>query len=345
MRGSFGLPVTCYENLNLGSAVSLFFMLSGFVLAYAHERLDGWAGVMQFYNKRCFRIWPIHLAMLAGVILFGSFLKGSFSWIPPELPELAANVFLVQAWIPVPQYYFSFNAVSWSISAEWFFYIVFPIFLFAMASRRRILSSLTAALGLLVLMQCIAAGVPAYSGMTSGINQHGLVYISPLSRLFEFVAGMALYIGLHSTGREVNARVMSWLQISSLLLAVLYVMKSSMLAELCSGGLSVWVRSSSGVFVWALLIWSLSYQGTWISRALSHPLPVLLGQLSFALYMVHYPLGRQIAVYFLQEMNWTRTPVQVAVYFGIVSGLTCLLYFMVEKPGMALGRRVGRYFG
>ncbi len=112
--------------------------------------------------------------------------------------------------------------------------------------------------------------------MTSG-NQHGLVYINPMSSLFEFVAGMALYIGLYSSGRQVNARFMSWLQVSSLLLAVLYIMKSSMLAGLCSGGLSVWVSSSSGVFVWALLIWSLSYSGTWISRALSHPIGVLLG--------------------------------------------------------------------
>jgi peptidoglycan/LPS O-acetylase OafA/YrhL len=344
MRGSFGLPVTCYQNLNLGSAVSLFFVLSGFVLAYAHDGLKGRNSILEFYTRRWFRIWPLHIVVLAGVILFGSYLNGGFSWIPPRLSELAANVFLVQAWVPVPAYYFSFNAVSWSISVEWFFYLLFPVFVYVMLVRRHVFLALFLSATLVLLMQWIAGHFPVFSGMTSGINQHGLVYISPVSRLFEFVVGMAVWIGVRSSAHLINPAVMNGLQILALLLGVLYILKSSALVGLCKGSLQLLVGSSSGVFVWAFLIWALSFPNTEIARVLGHRFLVFLGEVSFALYMVHYPLGRQIAVWVSETMGWAWPPTQVAVYFGIISLFACFLYFFIEKPSMACGRKIGRFF-
>ena len=42
--------------------------------------------------------------------------------------KIAANVFLVQSWIPDSSYYFSMNAVTWYLSTSMVMYLLFPMF-------------------------------------------------------------------------------------------------------------------------------------------------------------------------------------------------------------------------
>lgn len=121
--------------------VDFFFILSGFILTHAYSRLfsghlTGHA-VKVFFKARFFRIFPLHYAMLLALILL-EFMKLAMhrpaftAW--NSLPMLAANIVLLQNWLPGSGY--SWNMPAWSISVELAAYLLFPFLLvFAFRSR------------------------------------------------------------------------------------------------------------------------------------------------------------------------------------------------------------------
>ena len=106
--------------------VSLFFILSGFVLAWSYNKN---AGAKSFYLRRFARVYPLHFffycVALMGLLLFG------VSNSAGDLNPLSAllNLVLLQAWVPSWEVIFSNNAVSWSLSCEAFFYLMTPFVL------------------------------------------------------------------------------------------------------------------------------------------------------------------------------------------------------------------------
>jgi peptidoglycan/LPS O-acetylase OafA/YrhL len=118
------------ENLRLG--VDFFFVLSGFVIArtYLHK-INDLPGFGRFMWKRFARLYPLHLITLmvgiAGGAIIGT--KGLQQGTNPEVfssTAILANLTLTHS-LGVTNYG-SFNIPSWSISAEMFVYLLFPLF-------------------------------------------------------------------------------------------------------------------------------------------------------------------------------------------------------------------------
>jgi len=123
-----GFTPTLVEKGYLG--VELFFTLSGFILCHVYLTAF-WEGRFRYGDflwNRLARVYPLHLATLLGMIALGvgagaagfAVDAGILSW-----ESLPANVLLLQAWGLAPQA--AFNHPSWSISAEWFAYLTFPV--------------------------------------------------------------------------------------------------------------------------------------------------------------------------------------------------------------------------
>lgn len=156
-------------------AVDLFFFLSGFVLMEAYGAMALSPRVYgRFLKNRLARLYPVHLLMLVLLLpLLGS--DPEFS-----LSGLAASLLLVQG----PWHGMCWNYPSWSISAEWHAYLLFP--LFAVALRDKAARALVA-----VLLSCGAV-------LALAVTMHGDADITNgpgvlLRCLPEFVAGMALH--------------------------------------------------------------------------------------------------------------------------------------------------------
>ena len=104
---------------NGGFAVPFFFVLSGFVLALAHDgkKIDARA----FYLNRFARIGPTYLVALFIAAAYVSLSGFTFDHI------FIMHLFGLQAWFPTSDSGFAFNGPGWTISVEIFFYALFPI--------------------------------------------------------------------------------------------------------------------------------------------------------------------------------------------------------------------------
>ena len=121
--------------------VDLFFVISGIVIskAYGH-RVSSWPEYGLFMQRRLARIYPLHLATLAFFALQGYISYREIIHVNnPERYRLSAipsNLLLTQSWFP--DGVFSFNQVTWSISAELFCYLIFPLIALIMLRKPKL---------------------------------------------------------------------------------------------------------------------------------------------------------------------------------------------------------------
>ncbi|MBR0993701.1 acyltransferase [Bradyrhizobium japonicum] len=131
-----------------GLFVDMFFILSGFVISYSYPSdARGVAAYSRFMIRRIGRIYPLHLlSLLIFVVLIG---VGMERTARSTSLDFLYNLLLLQAWGVTD--HLSFNSPSWSISAEFFCYLVFPLLmLLARKVQPIVLGAIVAALYLVL---------------------------------------------------------------------------------------------------------------------------------------------------------------------------------------------------
>lgn len=117
--------------------VEFFFVLSGFVLAHTYGFKD--VSFKRFIISRTFRLYPLHLFMFI-MFLSLEFVKliaykygFSFEIAPFEgshgIKEIIPNLLFLQSWLPGFEP-LSWNGPAWSLSVEYYMYIIFFFTLF-----------------------------------------------------------------------------------------------------------------------------------------------------------------------------------------------------------------------
>lgn len=170
--------------------VSFFFVLSGFVLAWAAKPGER---VTAFLRRRLLKIFPNHIVVFAAAMLLfaGSAVTGVADWLP--------NLLLIHTWWPQPTVNLSVNPPSWSLGSELLFYMLFPALIApirALRGRTALWGWSAAMIAGMVAVQLIATHfVPDTPKSTitpiSGM-QFWFGYLLPAGRLFEFVLGILL---------------------------------------------------------------------------------------------------------------------------------------------------------
>jgi peptidoglycan/LPS O-acetylase OafA/YrhL len=141
--------------------VDFFFVLSGFVIAHAYGgHLGKGAEIKAFVIRRFGRLWPLHVAMLLALIGLELAHLLIAHWHPIAGERAAfivdrspfailTNLFLVQSLGLHP--YETWNGPAWSISTEFYTYLIFAAVCFLASRFRILLSLLLAVLGVAVL--------------------------------------------------------------------------------------------------------------------------------------------------------------------------------------------------
>lgn len=254
--------------------VSIFFVLSGFVISLANER---WRGAGAYLAGRVTRIYPPHL-----IVTFALFAPGVIALVASGTLDgwlqALTNLSLVQAWIPRTDYYRSLNLVTWSLSVEMSFYVAF-IGLRHLNDRWLLAVTALAYLALLVFT------LHLYHRWTFDI--YWKLYINPIARMPEFLAGMSIY-RLYRAGKlpRLWARSFNFPIILGAMLATMWLV-GSVSATGSSFAATLDYTIVPLPFIVLLMIALLDEQSNpWMHwRGL-----VLLGESSFALYLLHRPL-------------------------------------------------------
>ena len=324
---------TCWPFLDVGFTphlaskgylgVELFFVLSGFILSHVYLEAFGTRrfGYRSFLWARIARVYPLHLVTLLGVmaLALGAAAAGiAMQARVIDWSSLPANLLMLHAWGLAPEA--AFNHPSWSISAEWFAYLTFPVFAAgAWALRARpwlaVAAASAALLALYVVFQSLA-GFP----LTQATIRWGALRIVPC-----FALGCALYL-VHRKGGVPRPGLLSAL---------------SVVLIFATASLQIW----DGVIVLlgGLLILSLGSLDNVRAGPLSSRFAVWLGEISYALYMVLIP-WTLVAVNGLARVTGSESKTfGLPLWLGIVLGAVmtaALAHHLVEKPARTWLRKL-----
>lgn len=299
--------------------VDFFFILSGFILTHVYIRQieNGSFSFQAFIVKRIARIYPIHLVVLIGAI--SMLYMAESAGIGPKCcvnftpVSIGLNVFLLHAWGPT-DFANQFNSPSWSVSAEWFAYLVLFVPCVALVFRNRIGGDAVLVLGIIILLICFyGSDFVTGRSFTSLTSYFGVFRLLP-----EFFYGIVLY-------RFTRQRICPlWLLRAIFGLSVVGAIGFMFLSVD-----DVWSILLSGVIIGAGALMSTSDR-PWLSSGKF----VYLGEISYSMYMVHLPFGY---AYFnaLKRMGLFSGDYGVIFWcgsFAIVFILSALCYHGIEKP-------------
>jgi len=314
--------------------VEFFFILSGFIIAYKYgERfLQKRITKKEFYVARLARIYPLHLLTLVLVIMLTGVNVvrhgGVFPW-----KSLAFNALLLQSFIPVKSVYFSFNAVSWSISNEAFFYAVFPLFIAFFHGPKKHLALTAIAVSVVYVVLLFA--VPE-------TWQHALFYINPIVRTIDFCIGIALfYLWKKLQNRkQCNMLAASGIEITALGILAGMVLLSKHIPQVFRYDAYYWIPLSLVIFVFA----GFGMWGGAISLLLSWKPLVIAGEVSFAFYMFHTQVIR-IMLTLLKYVVPYQIP-EVGKFFLVLAvtlAASAASFHWFEKPANKFARKLFDY--
>lgn len=328
--GVFG---TTAAAISPGQGVSFFFVLSGFILTYVYPRLESGAEIRRFWQARFARIWPAYVLSFVLALWFVPF--------PFAVHTALAHLAMVQSWIPMSAFYFSYDAAAWSISTEAFFYLAFPFLIKDWERTWKlkallVLALLVAVLGLPVLFGVENYGDP-YLGGGYTVSIHGFAYISPLARLPEFLAGMlAALLWQHAKPAAGTPG-----ELASVFLCLLCMHYTPHLAEVLAPALGegarVWISQSGSFLAFAVLIYVFAGGRGLISRALRARGFVVLGEISFSLYLLHQILFGILNTHLPKFSG----PVTLAIYLPVFLGVSYAVWRCVELPARRALLRLG----
>lgn len=355
-----------------GQGMTLFFVLSGFVIHYNYAgqvQGHGARGLFNFFVARFARLYPLYLFC----VTFELLLKYSYSQVPASLADvLPYYLTLTFSWFYIP---FGDNAliyqlglipsVAWSISTEWFFYFVYPVVCYGLVLLPRTRDKLRTAAVVCVVATCLVVAVGHFAvpinnfaverfGNAADVGSHWqdsflrwLLYFSPYSRVFEFLLGClaaAIYmdwIDQAPTPKEerwglcVLAGAVAMAGFLHVFFFAPSVLPAQGVVQVLSAHLH-WLNLSFGLAPpIAIIIFCCARYKSALARLLSEKRIVLCGEASYSIYLLHLPV--------IFAFRWEAAPVTSfrvligdALRFGLtflaVIGLSLVVWSLVEVP-------------
>lgn len=305
--------------------VELFFTLSGFILCHVYlgPVAEGRFSYLGFLWARLARVYPLHIATLAGVGAMALAAGALGMAVDPTIlswSSLPANLLLMQAWglASAP----GWNHPSWSISAEWFAYLTFPAFAgLTLALRTRPRLAIAAAVAFLFALYAAFQALTGAS-LTLATIRWGALRIVPC-----FAFGCALYLGWRDGLVRGPKAALAGAYIfggAGLVFAQLGAPDAAIVA--CLGGLILFLAS----------LCSLGKNDG------GGRIFVYLGEISYSIYMICVPWKLIFINAGARLFSWDKTqipPLAWIIFFLSVIPLAAISYHLIERPARDLARR------
>lgn len=299
--------------LDAQSAVSLFFVLSGFLITYLllqERRRTGTVLVSKFYVRRALRIWPLYYLVAATGFLLLRVLGPAYALYFPSPSQVILVVLLL------PNFAGPLGPLGhlWSIGLEEQFYLAWP-----WVVKRGSGFFLRVVLGILIVKIGLAPVIPAF-------HSDAMAQLFTSLR-FECMAIGALGAYAYYRNHRLLAVVYSPLA-QALVLACLLFLALVDIPLTTAGTVLVSIVS-------IVLILNVSTnERSWLK--LEHPLLNTLGRMSYGIYMYHFPLLYTV-LFLLRQWPWPEShwSYRLVLYGMTVVGtlaLAAVSYRWFEAP-------------
>jgi peptidoglycan/LPS O-acetylase OafA/YrhL len=296
--------------------VSLFFVLSGFVIHYSTLTSAKPFSTLQFYSRRFWRIYPPYAMALVTFCILKVYAVTRLSII--------THVLLLHDFSG--QTFYVINPSLWSIATEVQFYLVYPLIVFA-RPRFGMLNVLWGVLGLSLAFRCLFWVVKMHDPAVFE-DSHLMLWANPLITLFDWTLGAYLaeqfFAGrrVFPQGGTVLAGAAALFIVSTFIrpLSMFSFQFASLLSAICI----------------ERAIWS-SAPPSLLKRAL-----IPLGLCSYSFYLFHQPLLEIMVKWSQAHVTTNRFVLALGaapVFFGILFALSWVIYLVVEKNSIRLGKR------
>jgi peptidoglycan/LPS O-acetylase OafA/YrhL len=305
--------------------VDFFFVLSGYVIARAYWTVQRERRLADNIRSRLARLYPLHfftLVIVAGLqLMLASHGRAPFIYSANDAYHFFLNLFLLNG--TGLQSGFSFNGPSWSISCEFLVNVAFLVFI-SSAIFWRCLYSIVAVL--LALTLFMVSGTLLRNNLILG-------YVDPqlVRCMLGFSTGVLLQLAqqrgwwLEGVGSRWVREIMAIGAIASTLMFMAYQRPhATIMAYL------IFIALSALVLVTV-------FRSVAVNRVLRSPALVFLGEISYSIYLTHFPLQLSfviLSVYLEMDINYADTSV-LTLFFVLLIGLSWITYRYIEKPGQA----------
>jgi len=320
--------------------MSLFFVLSGFVIHYNYADLFRSeplkTAISRFFVARFARLYPLYaVAILCSIPLIPVPFPG---WI------MISYLTMTQSWFNVE---YAIFPPTWSISTEWFFYVAFipltmvvvrlgkPVAVFVALSIAAI-GGLSLAFGLWrIPITAFTADWFWHGNKVSGDPWEWSNYLAPYLRVLDFVSGMLMAQAYRMRAGQLPSVILPagllwicivglasltpWAPLENLVPNFLYVLAiAPMMLHVC-------VRKS------------------WLSRALSSPGMLFLGEISYSIYIwsffVIIMLGNMFTGAIPITLHYFASALRVVAICGLTIVVAYGSYTFIEAPARRFIRR------
>jgi peptidoglycan/LPS O-acetylase OafA/YrhL len=300
-------------------AVTFFFVLSGFVLTYAY--VNGADGRMnaspgRFWWSRFARIAPAYyvaIALIAPFFLYGFLVAGTI-----DEPRLWITITSIIAFVPALFVHdiVAWNPPSWSLAVEICLYATLP-WLLRPCFRWPLSPTMIAVVATLLFSCGLRAALLRFDpGLT------GFLYHFPLFYFPHFALGIvaARYFLFGPKLGEAARSTMFSIGLVSILATG-------------AAGLSWTYADIAFAPLAALVIVGGTSTAVWPARPLGSGPLVILGDASYSIYILHWPLRFYIAQAVKRVPGLATTPaITCALYLAVVLLGALATFFVIERP-------------
>lgn len=297
------------------AGVDLFFVMSGFIIHFTSKSyLNNPAKLGEYWKKRAIRIYPIYWLMTTGIFFF--------QFLLPRLNQKAAldtgypmDVFTILKTYMLLPVHFAINPVSWTLSYEMFFYLMFSLLII---SKRLWFVPVS-----ILLFSGWHIFVEQYQHQRFGYNYYNFFFGS---YNIEFFLGYFLFI-LYDKGLLTIPVKVAWLGV--LLSCTCIVVFGYEIADV-DYYKRLLVFGLSSVVLLACLLKLEEHQQFRV-----HPIFVILGDASYIIYLIHFPMiffmNKLLLLAHLQLNNQQLISFSYFIIVAII-GLGIVLHKWLEVP-------------
>jgi len=306
--------------------VDLFFVISGFIITYVANKYNGIDEGLHFLGKRFYRINPVYY--IASILYLGVTLlqfglnKANIFYTIIGMTNSFLDTLLV---IPITDNVNSFKPlliVGWTLSFEWFFYILFFSLILLNVKRKTIL------LPTLILILVIIGQLGKFEDLR-------LQFITnPI--MLEFVLGVIicqLYIN--------KIKISTWMATTGLAAGLIsygllirfgygdvWYFLNAINGEASLNKFLIWGIPSSAIVFGCIFL----EKNRYLSGLFSNRLSLLLGNASYSIYLIHYIILNILTTLFIKFHFYWQGDIMIWLQLVVATAIAIVFYKLVEKP-------------